>query len=170
MPTSFPPVVDAGSRVLVLGSMPGEASLRARQYYAHPRNAFWRIIGELVGFDPGAEYPQRITWLRRTGIGLWDVLYSCERVGSMDAAISGDNLQPNDFRTLLEQHPGISSVFFNGAKAERLFLRLVRPALGDLHVSYQRLPSTSPANASIPYSSKLAAWRAVADVIWRDDG
>lgn len=164
MPTSFPPVVDVNSRVLVLGSMPGEASLRAGQYYAHPRNALWRIIAEVVGFDPDVEYAQRIEAVRDAGIGLWDVLHRCERIGSMDSAIARDSMEMNDFRRLFGRYPLITRVFFNGAKAEQLFVRHMRPALDDLAIEYRRLPSTSPANASIPFAAKVAAWRAVVEV------
>lgn len=162
MPTSFGPVVDDNTRVLVLGSMPGEVSLRAGQYYAHPRNAFWPIVGELLGFDPRDDYEKRLDSLRGAGIGLWDVLHSCERNGSMDASISRENLVANDFDALFGSHPRISRVVFNGAKAEQVFHRKVAAPPG--HVVFRRLPSTSPANAVIPLAAKQQAWRALVEV------
>jgi double-stranded uracil-DNA glycosylase len=162
MLTGFPPIIDGRARVLVLGSMPSERSLQKGQYYAHPRNLFWRITGELVGFDPAADYDVRTTALRDAGIAVWDVLHKCERPGSLDSSIARDSVVANDFRELLSAHPGIGRVFFNGAKAERMFQRLVYPALTDRdRLAYRRLPSTSPANASIGYDAKLQSWRAI---------
>ena len=114
---SFPPVVSAGCRVLILGSMPGEASLRAGQYYAHPRNAFWPIMGRLCGAGPDLAYPQRLERLLAAGIGLWDVLQSCVRAGSLDSAIRDE--VANDLPALFAAYPRIDRVFFNGAKAGR---------------------------------------------------
>lgn len=163
MPTSLPPIVDDDTRVLVLGSMPGEVSLRLQQYYAHPQNAFWRIMSELLPLDAHADYPTRVAALRAAGIGLWDVLRSCDRVGSLDSAIVQDSMEPNDFATLFATHPGLGRVFFNGAKAEQVFGRMVAPELR-LRLPCCRLPSTSPANAAIAYDAKLRAWRAVIDI------
>jgi double-stranded uracil-DNA glycosylase len=162
MLTGFPPIIDARARVLVLGSMPGEVSLRQGQYYAHPRNLFWRITAEVLRFDAGAAYEVRVAALREAGIGLWDVLHRCERSGSLDSAIVGDTLVPNDFAALFAAHPDIGQVFFNGAAAERMFTRLVLPGLGNSTIACGRLPSTSPANAALTYREKLQAWRAIA--------
>jgi double-stranded uracil-DNA glycosylase len=161
--TGLPPVVNNGTRALVLGSMPGDLSLRMQQYYAHPRNAFWRIMSDLLGFDAQGDYQARLAGLRSAGVGLWDVLRICERPGSLDSAIVRDSMEVNDFGALFADYPGICRVFFNGAKAEQVFLRSVTPALGSA-VTYVRLPSTSPANASVTYDAKLRAWRAVVDV------
>lgn len=163
MLTSLPPVVDDHTRVLVLGSMPGELSLRLQQYYAHPQNVFWRIMSELLPVDAHADYPLRLAVLRAAGIGLWDVLRMCERVGSLDSAIVQDSMEPNDFEALFAAHPGIVRVFFNGAKAQQVFSRMMPPTLR-LAVPCVRLPSTSPANAAVSYDAKLQAWRAVIDV------
>src|SRR5262245_37275776 len=159
MLTGFPPIVDERARVLVLGSMPSAVSLQKGQYYAHPRNLFWRITGELLGFDASAPYEDRIAALRHAGVGLWDVLFQCERVGSLDASITRDSVAPNDLCGLLRSYPGIRRVFFNGATAERLFHRLV--LLDGGGIEFRRLPSTSPANAAIRYDAKLRAWRAI---------
>ena len=163
MRTGLPPVVDSGTRVLVLGSMPGDLSLRMQQYYAHPRNAFWRIMSDLLGFDVQADYDARLAGLRSAGIGLWDVLRNCERPGSLDSAIVRDSMEVNDFGALFDEYRGIARVFFNGAKAEHVYLRLVAPRL-ESGVRTVRLPSTSPAHASVTYDAKLRAWRAVVDV------
>lgn len=163
MPTGLPPVVDDATRVLVLGSMPGEASLRAQQYYAHPRNAFWRIMSDIVGVDLHADYDVCLRQLRVAGIGLWDVLHVCDRPGSLDAAIVRETMEINDFQQLFGAHPGIVRVCFNGAKAAQVFHRLVAPTLRS-PVDSRALPSTSPANAAIPYDAKLRAWRAAVEV------
>ena len=157
---SFAPIAGRNARVLVLGSMPGRASLEAGQYYAHRHNAFWRIASELLRFDPDAPYRDRARALRSARIALWDVLHSCVRPGSMDAMIDRDSETANDFRKFFRTHPGITHVFFNGAKAEASFRRHVLPGL-DSPLRYKRLPSTSPANASVPWRQKLAAWRAI---------
>ena len=158
---SFAPIEDADARILILGSMPGDASLRARQYYAHPRNLFWRIMGELLDTDPASPYEKRIQALKSARIALWDVLRSCRRKGSLDSNIDHESLVPNDFAAFFRCHPKITRVFFNGAKAEECYRRHVRPATGIGTIEYLRLPSTSPANASISYERKLESWRAV---------
>ena len=155
----FPPVVAPGARVLILGSMPGEASLRAGEYYAHPRNAFWPIMGTLVGAGPELAYSVRLRTLTAARVALWDVLRSCARSGSLDSAIRDE--QANDFAAFLDAHPGIASVFFNGAKAEQAFLRHVLPGLGEAAPSLYRLPSTSPANAGTRFAQKLERWRVI---------
>ena len=159
MLTGFAPIVDRRARVLVLGSMPSAVSLRLGQYYAHPRNLFWRITGELLGFEANAEYDVRSASLRTAGIALWDVRHACSRPGSLDSSIAPDSMVANDFRAFFSTYRGIGSVFFNGAKAEQIYRRLVGPVCGD--ITYHRLPSTSPANASIPYDAKLRAWSSV---------
>jgi hypoxanthine-DNA glycosylase len=158
---SFPPIADGRSRVLVLGSMPGRESLRASQYYAHPRNAFWPILGELLGFGAELPYEARVRALRSAGIALWDVLHSCKRDGSLDASIEAASETANDFLAFFRAHPAIRTVFFNGAKAESAFERHVAAALAGRKLRYRRLPSTSPAHAGMPVAKKLAAWRAV---------
>ena len=159
---SFPPIEARGSRVLILGTMPGQESLRARQYYAHPQNAFWRIVGDLLGFDRTLDYGLRIERVRAADIAVWDVLRSCTRKGSLDSAIEPSSAVPNDFAGFLADHPQMTRICFNGAKAEALFAKHVRPRLGAAaELQYLRLPSTSPAHAGLPFSEKLRAWRAI---------
>lgn len=158
---SFPPIESAVARVLVLGTMPGLASLRAGQYYAHPQNAFWRIAGTIVGFDPASPYEVRVARMRAAGIAVWDVLKSCTRHRSLDSDIVPATAVPNDLPAFFGAHPQIRRVCFNGAKAEALYARHVRPRLGPApDLRYVRLPSTSPANASVPWPHKLEAWQA----------
>jgi double-stranded uracil-DNA glycosylase len=156
---SFPALVGRAPRVLILGSMPGTASLLAGQYYAHRQNRFWPLMGELVGASPGLPYPARCERLTGSGIALWDVLARCQREGSLDSAIRDDTAQANDFASLLVSLPTIRTVLFNGTKAESSFLRFVAPTLDLPGLAYRRLPSTSPANASQGTDYKRATWR-----------
>ena len=146
--------------MLILGSMPGAASLRAGQYYAHPQNLFWRLLGEFAGFDPHAAYLERIWHLEKVGIAVWDVLAHCERKGSLDAAIKKPS--PNNFAHFFAQHTLIEHVYFNGSAAARLYQRHVAAELRntDLHerLVYHTLPSTSPANAALSFAHKRQRW------------
>lgn len=151
----FPPIIGDGAHTLVLGNMPSVMSLNARQYYGNPRNAFWRITGDILGFAADDPYDDRVAALGGHGLAVWDVLRSCRRVGSLDSAVEPASMVANDFRALFDEHPHITRVFFNGAAAEKNFNRLVRVA-PDLR--YRRLPSTSPAQ-TMRYEDKLAAWR-----------
>ena len=153
----FPPIEDSNARVLILGSMPGKESLRLGQYYAHKRNAFWTIMGELTGAAPSTPYETRVQILKSAGIALWDVLASCRRCSSMDSDI--DEATPNDFKSFFRSHPHITDVFFNGSMAEKCYQKHVH--LETLPLHYQRLPSTSPAHASMAYDQKLKVWQAV---------
>lgn len=161
---SFPPVADRSARVLILGSMPGERSLTANQYYAHPRNAFWPIMCYLLGLEPDSPYETRLSALKAGRIALWDVLRSCIRPGSLDTSILAESIKPNDFRRFFREHPGIELVCFNGTMAERTFQTHVIADLGNRPVRYCRLPSTSPAHASRSYAEKCSAWREVLGV------
>ena len=160
---SFPPISDPTCRVLILGSMPGKASLRADQYYAHPQNAFWRILSEYFEIPAGGAYEQRVAGLLRHRLAVWDVLRSCTRESSLDSDIVEASIVPNDFATFLFEYPAIRTICFNGAKAETCYRRYVLPDLPEPALACHRLPSTSPANASIPYSRKLAAWQIVSE-------
>lgn len=161
MPTihGFPPIEDVAARVLILGSMPGKESLRAGQYYAHGRNAFWAIIGDLLGAGPDLPYESRIRILKSHGIAVWDVLASCTRTSSLDSDIDQGSIVTNDFESFFLAHPDITAVFFNGAIAEKYFHRCVQSLPCSLH--YQRLPSTSPAHAAMSYQQKLRAWAVI---------
>ena len=144
----------------MLGSVPSEASLAAGQYYAYRHNQFWRITGELCGFDPAVPYARRKAALRRAGIALWDVVESCVRKGSLDSAIRADSIRVNDFASFLAAHPAIRRVCFNGRKAESAWRRRVAPTIRQSHrLDYRLLPSTSPAHAGMSYRSKLRVWR-----------
>ncbi len=159
MPTlqGLPPIANTDACVLILGSMPGAASLQAGQYYAHRQNRFWPFMGALIGAEPALPYPQRVQCLRAAGIALWDVIAHCRRDGSLDSAIRDEAV--NDFGGFLAQHAGVATVLFNGAKAEASFIRQVLPTLADTALICRRLPSTSPANASQNNAAKLATWR-----------
>lgn len=163
--TSFPPIADRSARILILGSMPGEASLAAGQYYAHPRNAFWSIMASLCGFPVSAGYRARCRALRAAGIALWDVLQQCERTGSLDAAIDPATVVANDFPALFRRCPRIERIFFNGGTAEKHYLKHVVPALDQRRARLPalRLPSTSPAHAAMSLAAKQDAWRVVCD-------
>jgi len=159
---SFPPVETPDARVLVLGTMPGKMSLHAQQYYAHPRNSFWRIAGEILGFEAGSVYEHRVSSLAASGVALWDVLQSCSRGGSLDSAIDRDSMIFNDFAAFFARHRAIHRVCFNGAKAESLYLRHIQPLVASTtEVEYLRLPSTSPAHAGKSFLEKLGAWSAI---------
>ena len=158
---SFAPVAASSATRLILGSMPGVASLNAGQYYAHPRNLFWRILGELLNLDPALPYANRVGALTSSGIALWDVLKSCSRAGSLDVAIEKDSIVANDFAAFFARHQLVRQVFFNGSAAELWYRRRVLPLLPPGSLVYQRLPSTSPAHAARSFEEKLAAWRIV---------
>lgn len=156
----FPPVSRANARVLVLGSLPGRRSLEYAQYYAQPRNTFWRIMGELVGAGPDIEYLQRLDYLTAANIALWDVVASAVRPGSLDARIDRDTVVVNDFSAFFAAHPDIECICFNGQTAAKLYSRYVLPQHSTAKQSRIILPSTSPANAGTPYEEKLRLWRA----------
>jgi TDG/mug DNA glycosylase family protein len=153
---SFPPVVDAGSRILVLGSLPGEESLARRQYYGNPRNHFWRLIGAVIGADLVAlPYGQRLRALLAAGVGLWDTVGSATRLGSLDGNIRGHSA--NDVVALVATLPELRAVGFNGGKSAALGRPLLA-ARTDLALI--PLPSSSPAYTR-PFEQKLEAWKAL---------
>ena len=162
--SSFPPIVGLNPRIIILGSMPGIASLEAVQYYAHPRNAFWPIMAELFDFDHQVDYQARIEQVRALPVILWDTLASCYRPGSLDSDISRDSVEANDIVSLLDEFPGIRLIAFNGVTSEKYFRRLVLPQLkAETLPHLLRMPSTSPANASMNLKRKTESWRVLLD-------
>ena len=154
----FPPILGERPQVLVLGSAPSVASLAAAQYYGHPQNAFWKIMGELFGAGPELDYPQRCHKLTAAGVAVWDVLAACERPGSLDAAIRPETEVYNDVCGLLSEEPLIRTVLLNGGKAATSFRRHILPSLPDARIQTVNLPSTSPANARMRLPEKRARW------------
>ena len=162
---SFEPIVGQRPRIIILGSMPGIASLDAVQYYAHPRNLFWPIMGALFGFDHQVSYQQRISQVTKLPVILWDTLKSCERPGSLDSNISSTSAAANDIPGLVEQYPGIRAIGFNGAASEKFFRQLLLPKMTDSDIKLIRLPSTSPANAGMNFNQKLELWRQLLEFV-----
>jgi len=156
--SSFLPIEGESARVLILGSMPGVASLNANQYYANPQNAFWKIISAITHRPATARYDERVGALKQSGIALWDVLESCIRPGSLDADIDMNTAKANDIAALLQRQPGIKTVCFNGGTAEKIFNKRILPTLALTHINYIRLPSTSPAHARMSLENKTAIW------------
>lgn len=152
------PVFAPHTRVLILGSLPGDASLKAAQYYAHPQNGFWRLTGAVIGQDLASlPYAARLERLLAAGIGLWDVIASAERRGSLDAAIR--NPQGADLAPLIDRLPSLRAVAFNGATAARLGRRALGERPGAALID---LPSSSAAHARQPFEEKLARWTTIA--------
>ena len=156
---SFPPSVTPDCSVLVLGSLPGDESLRQAQYYAHPRNAFWKIMGSLLGFDPSLPYGERLSLLNRGGVGLWDVVASGVRPGSLDQHISQE--QPNDIAALLDSFPGIGVVCCNGTASHKYLKRYFPELFLRETLSVIQMPSTSPAAARLTYEQKFRAYEEI---------
>lgn len=156
----FAPIAADDARTLILGSLPGRKSLEMGQYYAQPQNGFWRIMGDVFGAGPSLQYPQRLARLTANRIAVWDVLAAGERTGSLDSAIVAASIVVNDFVGFFGRHGGIRLICFNGAKAAELYRRNVIPALppGFAELPTRVLPSTSPANATLPFATKLARW------------
>lgn len=159
MSRGFPPLIGADARVLVLGSLPGRASLAAQQYYAQPQNAFWMIMGALCGAGPELGYADRLVLLTRAGVAVWDVLYEAARPGSLDSSIVASSQSVNDIAALVSNHETIRLIAFNGQKAAEIFRRRVAPGLTCPDLETATLPSTSPAYASLKRTEKLAHWR-----------
>ncbi len=150
---SFPPVVDEGTRVLLLGSLPGEQSLARGQYYANPRNQFWRLIGGVIGVElDGLPYQARLSSLLAAGVGLWDTVESATRRGSLDGAIRGHSA--NDLVRLAESLPALRAVGFNGGKSASLGTRQLA---GQPDLELVVLPSSSPA-FTLPFAAKASEW------------
>jgi len=159
---SFPPVFDRSTRIVILGSLPGAASLAADQYYAHPRNQFWSLMAEVIGEDlPGMGYAMRLETLLRHRIGLWDVVAEARREGSLDSKIRDHT--GNDVVAVTQQLPQLRAIAFNGGTAAKIGMR----HLGAHAAQYRiyTLPSSSPAY-TLPFAEKLAAWSALRDVVY----
>nr|WP_298131721.1 DNA-deoxyinosine glycosylase [uncultured Pseudoxanthomonas sp.] len=159
--TGLPPVVAPDCRVLVLGSMPGTASLQAARYYAHPRNRFWPVMAALAGVTVEAPYEERLAALQRAGIGLWDVIGECRRVGSLDSAIVRGSERPNAVAGLVQELATLRGIALNGGTAASLFRRHIQPQLDDAwtqRVQFIALPSTSPAHAAMDLARLREAW------------
>jgi double-stranded uracil-DNA glycosylase len=154
--SGFPPIADSISRILILGSMPGEASLRKAQYYGHPQNAFWRLMATLLCEPFTEDYAQRTAMLLRHGVALWDVVNRCERTGSLDSNIKNPKI--NDFTSFFSLHPAIRRVYFNGQTAYNLFCKNVGFAFTG--IAFARLGSTSPAHA-VAFEKRIADWRQI---------
>lgn len=158
--SSFPPLANSKATILILGSIPSIASINANQYYAHPRNAFWPIMGNLFSFNASLPYEMRIQALKEASVAVWDVLQSCERAGSLDSAIQSGTRIPNDFVSFFHQHQHIRLVAFNGQEAEKSFKKYVLSKLNLPDLIYSRLPSTSPAH-TLSLAQKTSAWRTI---------
>jgi hypoxanthine-DNA glycosylase len=158
--TGLEPAVSPGARVLILGSMPGPLSLRLGEYYAHPRNRFWLVVGELLDVTAALPYPERVARLEAKGIALWDVLRHCARVGALDKNIDSSTEVPNEIEAFLDAHPAIDRIVLNGKKAERAFEKHVGGSLGnDRGITVRTAPSTSPANAAVKHLELIERWR-----------
>ncbi len=152
---SFPPFVNSQTKILILGTMPGIASLEKQEYYAHKRNHFWKIMYTLLDNLPISEiFEEKIQLLQANNIWLWDVLENCERKGSLDIHIK--NQKENDFETLFKEFPGITTIIFNGKESHKYFLKKFRQIKG---ITYHVMPSTSPAN-TMSFDNKLKMWSA----------
>ncbi len=154
---SFQPIVDEQSRILILGSMPGVESLRLQQYYANPRNQFWKLIFALFDLDPYEDYEERILFIKQQHIALWDVIERCSREGSLDSKIREE--QVNDFRGLFMRYPGIKTVVFNGGKAYETYKKWI--GFGTIpNLAFYKLTSSSPANTK-RYEEKKREWSVI---------
>lgn len=160
---SFAPVIAPQCHTLILGSMPGERSLAVGEYYGHPRNAFWPIMGQLFDFSTSLSYAERLEKLNRAGIALWDVMASCERTGSLDTSIVGASITPNAIVELLINYPDIQRIILNGAAAATTFRKHIVPRMAALNIrrTVLQAPSTSPAHASLRQEEKLRIWESL---------
>ena len=159
----FPPLLagrDEHVTVLVLGSAPSVKSLQFQQYYAHPQNAFWWIMGQLFDFDHQLAYEQRYKLLNEKGVIVWDVLESCERQGSLDSRIKTESEVANDIPMLLNHYQSINRIVCNGGVSLKLLKRHHHQLFGQ-HYEILKMPSTSPANARLSKQEKLEQWAAL---------
>jgi len=159
----FPPIAEPDAEILILGSLPGRKSLEMQQYYAHPQNAFWKLIARIYKRGSSLPYTQRVEILTANRIALWDVLAAAERPGSLDSSIVSASARANDFAAFYRNHPQVSRIYFNGRRAEELYRRLVLPGLSAEFATlrYVSMPSTSPAHAGMPFAEKLVRWKKI---------
>jgi len=167
----FPPVIGSDAKVLILGSLPSRQSLLEHEYYANPRNAFWRIMAEIGASGGGIDsYEDRCNALINNGIALWDVLASSVRPGSLDSSIDLASAKENNFPDLLARYRGIMLICFNGVKARQLFDRLVLRSMPvPAGCELIDLPSSSPAHAAMSFETKIKHWRVVGRYIGQHD-
>ncbi|WP_293267082.1 DNA-deoxyinosine glycosylase [Neptunomonas sp.] len=163
--TSFNPVISTKAQLLILGSIPGVKSLHDQQYYAHPRNVFWKIMGELWELPNNLSYQARLSLIQAHGIALWDIAHQCIRPGSLDSKIDQKSVIPNVIPALLSAHPHIHTICFNGKASAKLFKQHFPDLLTAPNLSCINLPSTSPAHASMTFADKLKAWHIVKESI-----
>ena len=156
--SSFPPIIGDTPRVLVLGTLPSRVSLQRQQYYGHPQNKFWRILFALHNVEFMEEYSDKVDFAIAHHFAIWDVCHTAIRPGSLDADISQE--QPNRIEALLEKHPSISTIAFNGKKAEQLYFKYFKKIEGLRYVS---LLSTSPANAAYSLEQKINHWKSLVE-------
>ncbi len=162
--TSFNCITSPASKILILGSMPSRVSLHNAEYYAHPRNSFWYIMGQLFAAGRDIPYQQRLAILKKNRIALWDVVHQCHRKGSLDADINEQSVIANDIATLLNHSPDIHHIFFNGRKAAALFRKFSQQQLS-MPIKCTTLPSTSPAHASMTAEKKLQIWSCITEYL-----
>lgn len=158
---SFKPIISNQAKLLILGSIPGIKSIQEQQYYAHPRNAFWKIMAALWEFDADTDYQNRLKIIQKHGVALWDVAHQCNRQGSLDSEIDRHSVIPNDISALLTANPSIQTICFNGQTAARMFKQHFPDLLKLPRFSFITLPSTSPAHASMTIDNKLKIWHIV---------
>jgi TDG/mug DNA glycosylase family protein len=153
------PVIANRPTTLILGSMPGVASLEKKQYYGHPRNAFWPLMARLLGFEKHDLYTRNVEQIEQHGIAIWDVIGECERPGSLDSAIVKGSVRTNPIPELIAEHSGITRIGLNGGTAASLFKRHCLPQIDTDRIEVFYLPSTSPANARMNFETKCKAWQ-----------
>lgn len=157
---AFPPIIDNDSLILLLGTMPSEESIRKQEYYGHKSNQFWKILFTLYNKPLAPDYKERVAFLQNKRIALWDVLSSCEGIGSADKDIQ--NEKPNDFTALFTKYPKIRHIFFTSLKAKEFYVKYI--GFTD-NIIFHTLPSPSPANARMNFAQKVEGWKIIFDTL-----
>lgn len=150
---SFPPISDNETEILILGTLPGERSLEMQQYYAHPQNRFWKVIAQITKSNLPINYEEKLSLLRENKIGVWDVVHSAKRIGSLDINILDEI--PSDLDGFIENHPKLKTIAFNGSKSQKLYDKYFKR---NPTIKYLPLPSTSPANATYNFERLCKSW------------